>query len=59
MVVCYRAGRPDRKLVQINREDDVELINALHVKLTLKPRGDVFLEMPFVHELCGGHDIVS
>ena len=29
--ICYRVGQPNRKLIQINRREDVELINALQV----------------------------
>jgi hypothetical protein len=28
---CYRVGQPNRKLIQIDRKEDVELINALQV----------------------------
>ena len=29
--VCYRVGRPDRNVVQIERHEDVDLINALQI----------------------------
>jgi hypothetical protein len=28
---CYRVGRPDRAVIQINREEDIQLINALQI----------------------------
>jgi hypothetical protein len=28
---CYRVGRPDRTVIQINREEDIQLINALQI----------------------------
>jgi hypothetical protein len=29
--ICYRVGHPGRKVIQINRKEDVELINALQI----------------------------